>query len=302
MVRITVIVASKDREEDLARCLSGLAESAHELDPCVGRLVEAVVVDDGSSSPYPDALPVTVGAPVRVLRNEIAVGASRSRDIAAAQARGEVLAFLDDDAVPRGDWLTVIAENMRDGAVAITGRVLPFDLGLLSRARQARYDLRYANLSPGDPVDFFAGGNSAVKTDDFTGAGGFGSTGSGSDNALVDKLRERAHEVRFEPSLVIAHRNGKGWGPAITAAWGAGRTAGRSGDRRRILGRIRSSYVGADPLVRMANTALGTVHALGAAFARSGPGTSPVTNGTDHRTQHRTGDAHGLATTPLQHS
>ena len=51
----------------------------------------------------------------------------------------------------------------------------------VSLARQARYDLRYRDLAQGDPVTFFAGGNSAIRTDLFHEVGGFSREGTGGD-------------------------------------------------------------------------------------------------------------------------
>lgn len=106
---------------------------------------------------------------------------------------------------------------------AITGRVLPFDEGVVSRARQYRYEQRYAAHQPLARVDFFAGGNSAVWTKLFRRAGGFPQTGAGSDNGLVAALSAKGNAVHFAPNLRVAHLNSKGMRTAARESWRSGR-------------------------------------------------------------------------------
>lgn len=272
MVRISVIVPTRDRPDDLERCLDALDGCAAELVRAgLGTLLEVVLVDDAS------ARPVTVdparwpGSPVRVLRNQQRLGAGRSRQSAAAGAAGDVLAFLDDDAAPRGDWLTVLAERLSPRVPALTGRVLRFDAGLVSRARQARYDERYAGLAAHEPVDFFAGGNSGVLAEAFRDVGGFHRVGVGGDNSLADSLAQRATPVRFEPDLVVVHRNSKGGRRALSDAVLAGRDhPARLGPR--AAGRLAlRSAVGETWPVRQTNRALGLAYASGRAARRRPP-------------------------------
>lgn len=261
------MIPTRDRPYDLDNCLAALAECAQELatGPENASLHEVLVVDDASARPA--STDGRHGLPVIVLRNVHRLGAGRSRGRGADTATGDILAFLDDDALPRGDWLTVIA-GLGSRRRAVTGRVLPFDQGLLSEARQARYDARYAALSPGAPVFFFAGGNSAIVTDLFREVGGFARSGAGGDNSLAETLAERGDPVLFEPNLVIAHRNGKG---ALKAASEALRAGYHHPDRMSLpaaLAAVRSSAIGASWPVRWTNQTLGALHAVGRAAPR----------------------------------
>ncbi|MGH2950135.1 MAG: glycosyltransferase family 2 protein [Solirubrobacteraceae bacterium] len=83
---VTVIIPTLDRREMLSRALaSALAQEDVEL--------EVVIVDDGSSEP------VEAGEDprVRVVRHERPQGVARARNAGLAEARGEWVAFLDDD-------------------------------------------------------------------------------------------------------------------------------------------------------------------------------------------------------------
>lgn len=267
MVRISVIIPTRNRAADLRRCLDGLEESICEL-PTGAVLHQVVVVDDASDSPEATAAARATGLPVTLLRNAVRTGAGASRRNAVRVADGDVLAFLDDDAVPRGDWLAMAA-RVDAGRPAVTGRVLGFDDGLISRARQARYDARYRGLSQGAPVRFFACGNGAVLTSAFHQVGGFSNEGVGGDNSLALSLDRAGTPVRFHPGLVIAHRNGKGWAAAVGNAWSAGTNHPERVPLAQLLDTARKSAVGNGLAVRELNRALGLLHALGRVLPRT---------------------------------
>ncbi|MEU6020735.1 glycosyltransferase family 2 protein [Micromonospora sp. NPDC047134] len=260
---VTVIIPSRDRPRDLRRCLLALREND------LRHLREVIVVDDASRVAVGDEVDLA-NLPVRVLRNDSPQGAMAARNRAAGEADSAILAFLDDDALPRQDWLSVIVTALDETRGGITGRVLPFDQGVVSRARQARYVQRYHALTEGQSVDFFAGGNSAAWRDLFDRAGGFSALGVGGDNSLVAGLERLGHPVCFVPDLVIVHRNGKGVLRAFQDAYHAGRSHPRPLPPGAILrDAIRARPAPADPASRALNWALQVTHLVGRGQAAS---------------------------------
>lgn len=217
MVRITVIIPTQDRPYDLRRCLSGLRDND------LSSLEEVIVVDDASRDPATVA-DFSNTLPLRLIRNAIKKGAAASRNLAAAAVKTDIIAFLDDDALPSADWLATIKQEMTLERGGITGRVLRFDAGLTSAARQARYNLRYRTLTNGQPVPFFSGGNSAIWAELFRTIGGFNHAGSGGDNAVVGDLAQFNLGIHFVPDMVVLHRNSKGWAKAVQEAYNSGRS------------------------------------------------------------------------------
>jgi glycosyltransferase involved in cell wall biosynthesis len=100
----------------LERCLQALARLEHPS-------FEVLVVDNTADDRAAPQLAAQFGA--RYLR-EAQVGLSRARNAGGRAARGDVVAFVDDDAVPDPAWLRSHDAALADlTLVGTTGRVLP---------------------------------------------------------------------------------------------------------------------------------------------------------------------------------
>ena len=118
---ISVVIPVKDGGADLARCLDAIASQV------VDDEVEIVVVDSGSRD---DSVAVAQSHGARV--HEIPpseFGHGRTRNLGAALARGDVLAFTSQDAFAADErWLATLVRSLADDGVAgAYGRQLPHD-------------------------------------------------------------------------------------------------------------------------------------------------------------------------------
>ncbi len=112
----SVVVATYDRPGSLARCLEALAQQ--ELPD---GSFEVIVVDDGSPTPLQDVVaPFRERMPCLLLRQPNA-GPAAARNLGCSQARGEFLAFTDDDCAPQPDWLARLLEGHRRHPRALLG-------------------------------------------------------------------------------------------------------------------------------------------------------------------------------------
>jgi glycosyltransferase involved in cell wall biosynthesis len=109
----SVVVPITNGWEATFRCVLALAERS------AGVRREFIVVDNGSSDETRLALPRLEG--LRIIRNERDEGFVRACNQAAAEARGDVLVFLDRDAEVGSGWLERLARHFADEDVAAVG-------------------------------------------------------------------------------------------------------------------------------------------------------------------------------------
>ena len=224
---VTVLIATRDRPESLARCLDSVAELDYPR-------FEVVVVDSAPSDHRTaDLLAARNGtlgpAALRYVR-EPRPGLAVAHNRGLAEARGQWLAITDDDVVVDRQWLASIAESAAsDPAVAcVTGLILPAELettaqvlveqyaGFAKGYTPRLYDL--ARNRPDDPLfplaagRFGSGANMAFATDVLRRLGGFdpatgaGTTARGGDDlAGFVRVLRAGHAIAYQPASMVWH-------------------------------------------------------------------------------------------------
>lgn len=113
----SVVVCTYNREDLLADCLQSLA--CQTFNPAQ---YEVIVVDNNSSDNTPKvAADFMAGKANFRLLTEPEQGLSHARNKGLAEARGEYVAFIDDDARAPKDWLETAARIVADHSPAIFG-------------------------------------------------------------------------------------------------------------------------------------------------------------------------------------
>ncbi|MGI5531639.1 glycosyltransferase family 2 protein [Streptomyces syringium] len=179
-VSVVICVYTEDRWDDILAAVSSVRDQSWpaletlivvDHNPALLRRLAKTFGDDGAG-----------GAPdrVRVLANAGPRGLSAGRNTGTSASTGEVIAFLDDDAVAERDWLRYFAEAYADPRVmAVGGRTLPV---WESRRRPvwfpAEFDwvvgCTYRGLPPGrTEVRNVLGGNASFRRSALTAVGGF---------------------------------------------------------------------------------------------------------------------------------
>ena len=119
MAITSIIVLTKNGMPDIARCLKGVYSQRTKNSK------EVIVVDSGSTD---ETLEIARGFQVRLEQVPPAsFHHARTRNFAAGLARGEILVFLSQDAIPSSDhWLDAMVANFADpGVGAVYGRQVP---------------------------------------------------------------------------------------------------------------------------------------------------------------------------------
>lgn len=127
---VSVLISSRDRPESLAKVLDGLRRTAWKGD------IEILVVDNGSALPRTHAfLEELRRSPVRVISAPGLFNPARATNLAAAQARGDVLCLLSDDVeITDPAWLAELLSRLCDPTVGAVGPLLTYPNGMVQSA------------------------------------------------------------------------------------------------------------------------------------------------------------------------
>jgi glycosyltransferase involved in cell wall biosynthesis len=202
----SIVIPTYCRTGPLAACLAAISRLDY---PC--SRFEVIVVDDGSKSPP--------GAVVEAFRDQFELrlltqahsGPAWARNTGVAHARGDMLAFIDDDCDPAADWLSILAaRSASHPGHMIGGRVINGLTGNpYAEASQILSNLVCAhfNARPGRPA-YFTTNNLAVPTRRFLEIGGFdGSFTTAEDRDLCDRWQCQGYPMSYSPEAVVYHRH-----------------------------------------------------------------------------------------------
>src|SRR4029077_11695552 len=157
---LTIAICTRNRPDGVHRLLESLSRLSVSPDASPGRSpMEILVVDNAPSDDRTRDL-VSQRPEVSYVR-EPRPGLNFARNRALREARGEILAFLDDDVIADRHWLAGLADAWaanRDAA-AFTGLVLPMELETEAQIvferrggfRRGFDRIRYGPVFPGNP-------------------------------------------------------------------------------------------------------------------------------------------------------
>lgn len=223
-VRVSIVIPSCNRPEDLRRCLRAVDEQR------TSRPVQVVVIDNrpGPSSP---TRAVAAEFPRIVLIDEPRPGLSYARNAGFAVATGDIVIAIDDDVTVPAGWLErLVAPFARPEVMAVTGHILPIEL---ETEAQCRFEA-YGGLGKGFTRldvdgDWFRRQRGAVPTwklgatanaafratifsdprigvlDEALGAGM--PTGCSEDTYLFYRILKAGHTITYDPAAWVWHRH-----------------------------------------------------------------------------------------------
>ena len=212
MGTVSVLVASWRRAEQLREALGGIAAQTRAPDE-----VLAVV--------RPDDLParevIAQSEGVReVLVHKPGIAAARVAGITAAT--GDVLMYLDDDAIPHPDWIARTLRHYESDATigAVGGRdLLPYDTGKVIGVgasvgvvnRYGRYiGLHHVGSGPARDVDFLKGANMSFRRQWFPGLGPDPVLrGDGieyhEETSISLAIKHAGYRIVYDPQILVDH-------------------------------------------------------------------------------------------------
>jgi GT2 family glycosyltransferase len=223
VVSVSVVVATRDRPDDLRRCLASLIRQR------TRRHVELIVVDNNPGSGLTPSV-TREFAHVKLIA-EPRRGLSYARNAGILEACGHIVITTDDDSIADQGWIErLIAPFRQDDVMVVTGNVFPAELEVLAQ-RQFEW---YGGLSRGfegaefswEPMrrHFLAlptwrigsTANAAFRAsifgdprigllDEALGAGM--PTGCSEDTYLFYKVLKAGYRIVYEPGAYVWHRH-----------------------------------------------------------------------------------------------
>jgi GT2 family glycosyltransferase len=199
--RVSIVICTKDRRDDLRRALASIAETGSEG-------AEIVIVEE---TDRPAPVPGTTY--VAIPREGRGFGHARNRGVGAAS--GDVLVFFDDDCIATPGWLKSLLEPLRadPAVVGVAGSVLVRDCGAIGYAESVLGfpggGVRYLDASGGGvvPTRHLSTCNCAYRRAAVEAAGGFVTSAvyGGEDALLAERVSATARCV-YAPSAAVYHR------------------------------------------------------------------------------------------------
>lgn len=261
---VTVAVCTRDRTDDLIRCL----ESLNCLDY---PKLDVIVVDNASDNDATERLVQAKHPNVRYI-HEPRPGLNWARNRAITEAKGDIIAYTDDDVVVDPGWIKAIAEifSQNNGAMAVTGLVVPYEQeteaqiffelrGGFGRGFKRKWhqmdknDNKSAASLFGLSGMFGTGANMAYRRSLFDRVGFFDpaldvgtATHGGGDLEMFFRVLKEGFMLAYEPRAIVRHIHRRHYKQLQTqmASWGTGfyaylvRSAFRYPDERLAIFRL----------------------------------------------------------------
>lgn len=227
----TVAICTRDRPEDLRRCLEALVRL-----PDDGQ--DVLVVDNCPSTDATRRLVQSYQGVRYVHENRPGLDIARNR--ALREAHHEIVAFIDDDAVPDPGWLRALRRNFCDPLVlCVTGLTMPLELETEAQEWFERYStfnrgfkrivFERGNINPLAPGRVGAGANMALRRDVIERVGPFDEsldagtpTRSGGDTDMFLQILSAGYRIVYDPAALNWHRHRRTWKELRQAIHGYG--------------------------------------------------------------------------------
>ncbi len=207
---VSIVIACPDASWMLDECLKGIADQTY-------RRYEVIVLPDG-----PLATPPADPA-VRVLPTG-KVRPAEKRNLGIREAKGEIVAFIDDDAYPEAHWLEYAIKYFSEpsiGAVGGPGVTPPNDPYLAAVGGRVydtllvsgNYRYRYKAGGVRRDVDDYPSCNLFVRKDLLDSFGGYRTDfWPGEDTLLCKDIIDAGKRIVYDPWVIVNHHRRKLFG------------------------------------------------------------------------------------------
>ncbi|MEM7028484.1 MAG: glycosyltransferase [Chloroflexota bacterium] len=220
---VTVAVCTRDRGDDLSQCLEALATLDYPQ-------LDILIVDNAPSDTSTQE--IVARYPTMRYTVEPRPGLDWARNRAIIEAKGEIVAYTDDDVVVSPQWVRAIVAVFEEHpeVMAVTGLVRPYELETEAQILFEQYGgfgrgykKKWYHLDPNateketfhlGPGIFGTGANMAYRRSLFEEIGYFDPaldvgtvTNGGGDLEMFFRVLKEGHTLVYEPAAFVLHRH-----------------------------------------------------------------------------------------------
>jgi glycosyltransferase involved in cell wall biosynthesis len=219
---VTVAVCTRNRSEDLARCLEAICNLDYSN-------LDILIIDNAPGDNSTQMLIENKFPHLRYVR-EPRPGLNWARNRAIIEARGEIIAYTDDDVIVDKRWVSEMAILFTENpeVMSVTGLVVPYELETKSQAlfeyyggfgrgfqrKWFRVENRKVPWKLLGAGQFGTGANMAYRRCIFDEIGYFDPaldvgtvTNGGGDLEMFFRILKEGHTLVYEPAAFVRHRH-----------------------------------------------------------------------------------------------
>ena len=221
---VTVAICTRDRTDDLKLCLDAIIKLGYPN-------LDVLVVDNAPTNDTTKQLVCEYYTKVRYIC-EHRPGLDWARNRAIIEAKGEIIAFTDDDVVVDSRWVDALSRVFVENpeVMAVTGLVVPYELetkaqclfeiyGGFGRGFQRKWNCLDPSFNEKNPHHigtgiFGTGANMAYRCSLFEEIGGFDTaldvgtvTNGGGDLEMFFRVLREGYPLVYEPNAIVHHRH-----------------------------------------------------------------------------------------------
>lgn len=220
----SIIIPTHERPVQLSKCLRALAHLDYPLDR-----FEVIVVNDGGTIPLASVVNQFPGKLDLKLCEQKNTGPAGARNFGVTHARGEFLAFTDDDCEPGVGWLRALASCLAlDPDRIVGGRTLnALSENPYAETSQKIIEVVYSHFNS-DPAGarFFASNNIALAAKHFRELKGFDESFiTSEDRDICARWLAHGRRLSYAPEAVVYHSHDLNLGTLWRQHFGYGRGA-----------------------------------------------------------------------------
>ena len=222
---VTVAICTRDRTNELPACLDALCQLDYPN-------LDLLLIDNAPTSDATRQLVQKTYPQIRYVCEKRA-GLNWARNCAIAEARGEIIAYTDDDVVVDAKWIRAISRifSASPEVMAVSGLVVPYELETKAQITFEAYggfgrgfERYWLRMDParrkktaswyGGAGQFGTGANMAFRRSVFDRIGRFDPaldvgtiTNGGGDLEMFFRVLKEGHTLVYEPRAIVRHRH-----------------------------------------------------------------------------------------------